>query len=139
MACDTTGSMAFSACIYPSAMRRSVTPQSMLHSAHTHIKRPAVFVVNSTQRLKADQSQVPGSILAAVLVLGRFGGRKTAMSFFTVSSGIFLFGLTAARTPAQINGLTCAAAFMGTLSASLNVNRSAYWLSQRMLCEHILY
>ncbi|ORX35168.1 major facilitator superfamily domain-containing protein [Kockovaella imperatae] len=53
---------------------------------------------------------VPGSILAAILVEWGRGGRKVAMAFFTVAAGIFLFGLTQAKTKAQINVLTCFAA-----------------------------
>ena len=53
---------------------------------------------------------VPGSILAAILVEWGRGGRKFAMAFFTVSAGIFLFGLTQAQTKVQVNVLTCFAA-----------------------------
>ena len=49
---------------------------------------------------------IGGSIFASILVLGKFGGRKIAMAFSTCCYGIFLFALTAARTPAAINGLT---------------------------------
>lgn len=54
---------------------------------------------------------IPGSIAAAALVEWGKGGRKFAMSFFTVGAGVVLFGLTQAKTPAQINALTCVAAF----------------------------
>ncbi|KAH8919089.1 MFS general substrate transporter [Atractiella rhizophila] len=54
---------------------------------------------------------IPGSLLAALLVEMKRGGRKFAMAFFTVAAGICLFGLTQVRTPAGINGLTSIAAF----------------------------
>ncbi|KPV73157.1 uncharacterized protein RHOBADRAFT_46262 [Rhodotorula graminis WP1] len=65
---------------------------------------------------------VIGSIAAAALVQWGPGGRKFAMAFFTVGAGAFLFGLTAARSQASINALTCMAAlfqnaFYGVLYA----------------------
>jgi hypothetical protein len=54
---------------------------------------------------------VPGSIAAAALVEWGKGGRKFAMSFFTVGAGVVLFGLTQAKTSVQVNALTCVAAF----------------------------
>lgn len=51
-----------------------------------------------------------GSVIAAGMVQWARGGRRLAMSFFTVGAGAFLFGLTAARTSTAINGLTCMAA-----------------------------
>ena len=60
---------------------------------------------------------VPGSMVAAVLVLGKFGGRRIAMAFFTILSGVFLFALTAVRTPAGINGLTSVAYVAGNCAS----------------------
>ncbi len=54
---------------------------------------------------------VPGSMLAAVTVEWGRGGRKFAMAFFTISAGVFLFGLTRARNGTTINVLTCFASF----------------------------
>jgi hypothetical protein len=54
---------------------------------------------------------VPGSIAAAALVEWGKGGRKFAMSFFTVGAGVILFGLTQAKTSVQVNALTCVASF----------------------------
>ena len=54
---------------------------------------------------------VPGSIAAAALVEWGKGGRKFAMSFFTVGAGVVLFGLTQAKTSAQVDALTCIASF----------------------------
>lgn len=54
---------------------------------------------------------VPGSIIAAALVEWGRGGRKFALSACTICSAIFMFGLTQAQTPAQINALTCMVAF----------------------------
>ncbi|KAL8278210.1 hypothetical protein RQP46_009383 [Phenoliferia psychrophenolica] len=53
---------------------------------------------------------VIGSFLAAGLVQWSRGGRKFAMAFFTVISGLFLFGLTAVKTSRGVNALTCLAA-----------------------------
>lgn len=50
---------------------------------------------------------VVGSLLAALLVQWKRGGRKFAMALFTVLNGIVLFALTAARTSIQVNALTC--------------------------------
>ncbi|KAM0746089.1 MFS general substrate transporter [Meredithblackwellia eburnea MCA 4105] len=50
---------------------------------------------------------VIGSVMAAALVQWNRGGRKFAMAFFTVLSGVFLFAMTAAKTSVQINALTC--------------------------------
>ena len=55
---------------------------------------------------------VPGSICAAILVEWSRGGRKFAMAFFTAASGVFLFGLTQAKTDLQVNVLTSFASFM---------------------------
>jgi hypothetical protein len=54
---------------------------------------------------------VPGSILAAVAIEWGRGGRKFALSFFTIASGVFLFGLTQSKTAVHVNVLTCFAAF----------------------------
>lgn len=53
---------------------------------------------------------ITGSVLAAYMVQWSRGGRKFAMAFSTITSGIFLLGLTAARNGTQINVLTCFAA-----------------------------
>ncbi|GAA5967349.1 hypothetical protein JCM8115_006115 [Rhodotorula mucilaginosa] len=50
-----------------------------------------------------------GSILATFLVEWGRGGRKFAGAFFTVGAGAFLFGLTAVRSAAAVNALTCMA------------------------------
>ena len=54
---------------------------------------------------------VPGSLVAAVMVESARGGRKFAMAFFTISAGVFLFGLTRARNGTTIDVLTCFASF----------------------------
>lgn len=54
---------------------------------------------------------IPGSIAAAALVEWGKGGRKFAMSMFTIGAGLFLFGLTQSKTLVQVNALTCMAAF----------------------------
>jgi len=54
---------------------------------------------------------IPGSILAAALVEWGRGGRKFALSLCTLVSAIFMFGLTQAKTEAQINALTCMVSF----------------------------
>lgn len=54
---------------------------------------------------------VPGSMLAAWLVTWNRAGRKFAMAFFTIMTGVFLLALTAGRTAAAINALTCMGAF----------------------------
>ncbi|KAH8919086.1 MFS general substrate transporter [Atractiella rhizophila] len=54
---------------------------------------------------------VPGSLVAALLVEMKMGGRKFAMAFFTIASGICLFGLTQIKTTAGLNGLTSINAF----------------------------
>ena len=62
-----------------------------------------------------------GSVLAAYMVQWSRGGRKFAMAFSTITSGIFLFGLTAARNGTQINVLTCfAALFENAFCTSLS-------------------
>ena len=55
-------------------------------------------------------SGIPGSILAAVMVEWTVTGRKWALSLFLIVSGIFLFGLTQAKTYVQVQVLTCFAA-----------------------------
>lgn len=62
---------------------------------------------------------IVGSVIAAFMVKSSRGGRKFAMAFWTILSGIFLFGLTAAKTPLQINVLTCAAAMAENVSLPL--------------------
>lgn len=54
---------------------------------------------------------VPGSMLAAFLVTVSRFGRKLAMAAFTLCSGIFLFGLTAAKNNPTVDALTSIAAF----------------------------
>ncbi|ORX38077.1 MFS general substrate transporter [Kockovaella imperatae] len=54
---------------------------------------------------------VPGSILAALLVNWSRGGRKFAMSFFTIMAGAFLFALIASKTTTQTNALVSVASF----------------------------
>lgn len=56
---------------------------------------------------------VVGSLLAALLVQWKRGGRKFAMALFTVLNGIVLFALTAARTSIQVNALTCLSSLFG--------------------------
>ncbi|KAI5475842.1 MFS domain-containing protein [Pseudohyphozyma bogoriensis] len=63
---------------------------------------------------------VLGSIVAALLVQWSKGGRRFAMSFFTVMAGVFLFGLTTARTRPNLIIWNCLAssfenAFYGVL------------------------
>ncbi|GAA5913564.1 hypothetical protein JCM5296_001425 [Sporobolomyces johnsonii] len=63
-----------------------------------------------------------GSIFAALLVQWKVGGRRFSMSFFTVGSGCFLFGLTAVTDYKAVNALTCMASlfengFYGVLYA----------------------
>ncbi|KAI5475841.1 MFS domain-containing protein [Pseudohyphozyma bogoriensis] len=53
---------------------------------------------------------VAGSIGAAALVQWSRGGRRFAMAFFTIMSGVFLFGLTTARSNDAIIVWTCMAA-----------------------------
>lgn len=52
---------------------------------------------------------VIGSFLAVALIQWRRGGRKFAMAFFTVVSGVFLFVLTAVKTSKSVNAMTCLA------------------------------
>lgn len=54
---------------------------------------------------------IPGSFLAAAMVEIPRGGRKFAMAFFTLSAGVFLLGLTQAKSAIQVNALTCMSAF----------------------------
>lgn len=54
---------------------------------------------------------IPGSFMAAALVEWGKGGRKFALSFCTILSAVFMFGLTQAKTEAQINALTCMVSF----------------------------
>ncbi|KAJ7267209.1 major facilitator superfamily domain-containing protein [Mycena rebaudengoi] len=54
---------------------------------------------------------VGGSLLAAVMVQWSRTGRKYSMAFFTIMSGVFLFALTAAKTPVQVNALVSIASF----------------------------
>ncbi|KAJ7182862.1 MFS general substrate transporter [Mycena crocata] len=54
---------------------------------------------------------VGGSILAALMVQWSRTGRKYSLAFFTVMSGVFLFALTAAKTPVQVNALVSIASF----------------------------
>ncbi|KAJ7162084.1 major facilitator superfamily domain-containing protein [Mycena filopes] len=54
---------------------------------------------------------VGGSIMAALMVQWSRGGRKFSMALFTCMSGVFLFALTAAKTPTQVNALVSIASF----------------------------
>jgi hypothetical protein len=54
---------------------------------------------------------IPGSLAAALLVNWSRGGRKFAMAFFTVVSGVVLFGLTQSKTTIQVNALISIASF----------------------------
>lgn len=54
---------------------------------------------------------VPGSIVAAALVTWSRAGRKFAMAFFTIMTGVFLLILTSTTTSAANNAMTCMGAF----------------------------
>lgn len=65
---------------------------------------------------------VLGSFLAVFLIQWKRGGRKFAMAFFTILSGVFLFILTAVKGNKPVDAFTCLASFSTNAMYGVRLN-----------------